>query len=38
MLGNICKLTACQPVIYYMPFSAGGPMVSNIGPSKCVGL
>ena len=27
---NICPLRACQPMIYYMPFSVGGPTVSNI--------
>ena len=23
MVGNICLLTACQPVTYHMPFSVG---------------
>ena len=31
MVSNIGPLPACQPVIYYTPFSAGGPMVNNIG-------
>ena len=29
MVGNICTLTACQPMIYHTPFSASGPTVSN---------
>ena len=32
MVGNICMLTACRPVIYYRPFSVSGPTVSNINP------
>ena len=29
-VSNINPLKACQPVIYYRPFSVGGPMVGNI--------
>ena len=32
MVGNICILTVCQPMIYYRLFSVGGLTVSNIGP------